>query len=170
MKRTIQLFCLISMIALLGAFPARQVSNPPAASHWLNGDKGQWTLNSVEKENFPKGASVKTIFDEAAVDCFIGSTWNLTGSGKGSITFSQSGSSCSPGAVRDIFWSINQDPGTTSFQFQFKKIMPGDRAKDVTAGYSLDLVSANNNGLVLSMPLNVNGETSYLVFHFSKNQ
>ncbi|HUH19320.1 hypothetical protein [Albibacterium sp.] len=170
MKRTIQLFCLISMIALLGACTARQVNNSPTASSWRNGVKGQWTLNSVEKENFPTGASVKTIFDEAAVDCFIGSTWNLTGSGKGSITFSQSGSSCSPGAVRDIFWSINQDPGTTSFQFQFKKIMPGDRAKDVTAGYSLDLVSANNNGLVLSMPLNVNGETSYLVFHFSKNQ
>jgi len=160
----------MSIVTLfLGACTAQQGNTSPSASSWRNGVKGQWTLTSVEKESFPTGASVKSIFDEAPVGCFIGSTWNLTGSGKGTITFNEAGNLCAPGAVRDIFWSINQNPGSTSSQFQFKKIMPGDRAKDVTAGYSLDLVSANDNGLVLSMPLDLGGSTGYLVFHFSKN-
>ncbi len=170
MKRTLQLFCMMGIIALfLGGCVAQQGASTPSAASWRNGVKGQWTLNSVEKQSFPSGATVKTIFDEAAIDCFIGSGWNLTGSGKGSITFSQSGSSCNPGAVRDIFWSVNQDKGSTSTQFMFKKIMPGDRPKDVTVGYSLDLISANDNGLVMSMPVDLGGETGYLLFHFSKN-
>jgi len=170
MKRTIQLFCMMSMIALfLGACTAQQGNTAPSAASWRNGIKGQWTLASVKKQDFPTGASVKSIFDEAPIDCFIGSNWNLSGSGKGSVTFNESGSACSPGAVRDIFWSVNQDPGSTSTQFMFKKIMPGDRPKDVTVGYSLNLVSANENGLVMSMPLDVGGKTGYLVFHFNRN-
>lgn len=170
MKRTIKLFCMMSIVALfLGACSAQQGNTAPSASSWRGAVKGQWTLNSVEKQDFPTGASVKTIFDEAPVNCFIGSTWNLTGSGKGTITFNEAGNLCAPGAVRDIFWSINQDPGSTSSQFMFKKIMPGDKAKDVTVGYSLNLVSANENGLVLSMPLDLSGRTGYLLFHFSRN-
>lgn len=170
MKQTIKLFCVMSIVALfLGACTAQQANNTPSAASWRSGVKGQWTLNSVEKQDFPKGASVKTIFDEAPVDCFIGSTWNLIPSGKGSIVFNAAGTSCLSGAVRNIFWSINQDPGSSSSQFMFKKIMPGDKAKDVTVGYSLNLVSANANGMALSMPLDLGGSTGYLVFHFSRN-
>lgn len=170
MKRTIQLLCLMSIVALFfGGCRSQQGNAAPSAASWRSGVKGQWTLNSVQKEKFPVGATVKTVFDEAPIDCFIGSTWNLTGSGKGTITFNESGNLCAPGAVRDIFWSINQDKGSSSTQFQFKKIMPGDRAKDVTAGYRLDLVSANDSGLVMSMPLDLAGSTGYLVFTFSKN-
>src|SRR5699024_234709 len=151
MKRTFQLFCMMGIIALfLGGCVAQQGTSTPSAASWRNGVKGQWTLNSVEKQNFPAGATVKSIFDEAAIDCFIGSNWNLSGSGKRAITFSQSSNTCNPGAVHDIFCSINQDKGATSTQFIFKKIMPGDRAKDVTIGYSLDLISANDNSLVMS--------------------
>ncbi|WP_118194005.1 hypothetical protein [Albibacterium indicum] len=170
MKRSIQLFGIIGILALfLGACSAQQGSGGPSASAWRNGVKGQWTLNSVEKDGFPTGASVKTIFEEAPIDCFIGSTWNLTGSGKGSITFSNAGELCAPGAVRDIFWSIFQAEGSSSSQFQFKKIMPGDRPKDVTAGFRLDLMSANDSGLVMRMPVDVGGTTAHLIFNFSRN-
>jgi len=170
MNRTIKIVCLVgfAMLFLYGC-SAQRGSTSPSASSWRNGVKGQWTLNSISKLDFPSGASVKSIFDEAPIECFIGSTWNLTGSGKGTITFSSDGSLCAPGAVRDIYWSINKEENSDGAQFQFKKIMPGDRAKDVTVGYRLDLVNANESGMTMRMPLDVGGTNpGYLIFDFSK--
>lgn len=168
MKRFVQFFCLVGISALfLTACSAQRGTSSPTAASWKNGVKGVWSLRSIDKENFPQSASVKSIFDEAPMECFIGSEWNLTGSGKGTITFSQEGTSCAPGAVREIFWSIFKDDNINGAHFQFKKIMPGDKARDVTAGYRLELVSAMDGTMVMRMPIDAGGTTtSYLVFTF----
>ena len=125
------LFLLVSCTAQQGA-----VDGSPSAAQWRNGVKGQWVLQSVEKENIPSTYSVKTIFEEAPAECFIGSIWNLPNNAKGSITFNADGTLCAPGAVRNIIWSIynpGRDMGEP--QFQFKKIYPGDKPSNVTAGH-----------------------------------
>lgn len=148
---------------------AQRGASSPSASSWKNGVKGVWTLTSIEKDNFPNGASVKNIFDEAPMECFQNSEWNLTASGKGTITFSEAGTSCAPGAVRELFWSIFKEKDLHDAYFQFKKIMPGDKAKDVTAGYRLELVSAMDGTMVMRMPIDAGGaSTSYLIFNFSQ--
>lgn len=170
MKRFVQLFCLFSfaVIFIMGCSAQRNAS-APSASSWKNGVKGVWTLRSIEKEGFPNGASVKSIFDEAPMECFQNSEWNLTASGKGTITFSQEGTSCAPGAVREIFWSIFKASDMNDAYFQFKKIMPGDKAKDVTAGYRLELVSAMDGSMVMRMSIDAGGSTnSYLIFNFNQ--
>ncbi len=145
------------------------VSGSPSAAQWRNGVKGQWVLRSIEKGDFPKGVNVKTVFEEAPAECFTGSTWNLAGNGKGSITFSASGQLCAPGAVREIFWSIyNPGKGNGEPQFQFKKIYPGDQAKNVTEGYRLDLQYADANKLTMRMPLQVDGKNAYLILNFER--
>lgn len=53
-------------------------------------------------------------------------------------------------------------------QFQFKKIYPGDKPSNVTAGYRLDLAYADAEQLVLRMPLSLDGQTGYLVFTFAR--
>src|SRR5690606_8782201 len=108
MNRITKIICMMGFVALfLYACSAQRSNTSPSAASWRSGVKGQWTLNAIEKENFPTNTKVKSIFDEAPIDCFHGSTWNLTGSGKGTITFSNDGDLCAPGAVREIFWSIN---------------------------------------------------------------
>jgi len=147
------------------------VDGGPAASAWRKGVKGQWVLQSVDKENFPTAYSVKTIFEEAPAECFIGSVWNLPNNGKGSITFDADGKLCAPGAVRDIVWSIyNPGKGNGEPQFQFKKIYPGDKPSNVTAGYRLDLAYADADQLTLRMPLDLDGQTGYLAFNFERLQ
>lgn len=141
----------------------------PSASAWRSGVRGQWVLHSIDKENFPSAYSVKTIFEEAPAECFIGSVWNLPNNGNGSITFDAEGTLCAPGAVRNIVWSI-YNPGRDGGepQFQFKKIYPGDKPSNVTAGYRLDLSYADTEQLTLRMPLDLDGKTGYLVFNFEK--
>ncbi|SEL61921.1 hypothetical protein [Parapedobacter koreensis] len=141
----------------------------PSASAWRGGVKGQWVLHSVDKENFSAAFSVKTIFEEAPAECFIGSIWNLPNNGKGSITFDAEGKLCAPGAVRNIVWSI-YNPGKEGGepQFQFKKIYPGDKPSNVTAGYRLDLTYADEQQLTLRMPVDLEGKTGYLIFNFER--
>lgn len=141
----------------------------PTASQWRSATRGQWVLESIDKENIAQEYSVKTIFEEAPPECFIGSIWVLPNNGNGSITFESEGRLCAPGAVRNIVWSIfSPGAGQGQPQFQFKKIYPGDRPSNVTAGYRLDLSFANEQSLVLRMPLSLDGVQGNLVFNFAR--
>lgn len=169
MNRFIKVFSLVAFVTLfLGACSAQRGNTSTSAGAWKSAVKGQWILTSIQEENFPRGASVKTIFDEAPKDCFIGSQWNLIPSGKGAITFTETGTLCAPGSVRQIFWSIIKDEMNQTVGFQFKKILPGDKAKDVTVGYRLELESAGDGRMTMRMPVDVgNSEGGYLIFNFS---
>lgn len=146
-------------------------NNGPTAAQWRSGVKGQWVLNSVTRQDIPETYTIKNIFDEAPVECFIGSYWNLpTGNYRGSITFNTAGTLCADGAVRTIVWSI-YNPGNLGGQpeFQFKKLYAGEKAANVTAGYRLNLSFADDQNLEMRMPISLdNGTTGYLVFNFSK--
>ncbi|MCI0920335.1 hypothetical protein [Sphingobacterium rhinopitheci] len=143
----------------------------PTASQWKAGVKGTWVLQSVERQDIPQSYVIKNIFDEAPVDCFIGSVWNLPGGNhRGSITFNSSGTLCANGAVRTIVWSI-YNPGNMGGnpEFQFKKIYAGDKASNVTSGYRLELSYADDSRLDMKMPIPLNdGKTGYLLFNFAK--
>jgi hypothetical protein len=150
---------------------ATDVATGPSASQWKAGVKGTWVLNSVTREDIPGTYTIKNIFDEAPVDCFIGSEWNLPGGNqRGSITFNTDGTLCANGAVRNIVWYV-YNPGKTGGepQFQFKKLYAGDKASNVTSGYRMDLSYANEESLVMKMPVALdNNTTGYLVFDFTK--
>src|SRR3546814_3855297 len=90
MNKTLFFFvALLSASFLLTSCTAQQgaVDGAPSAASWRKGVKGQWVLYSIDKENVPTAYSVKTIFEEAPAECFVGSVWNLPNNGKGSITF-----------------------------------------------------------------------------------
>ncbi|QBQ40039.1 hypothetical protein [Sphingobacterium psychroaquaticum] len=147
-------------------------SNGPSASEWRNGLKGKWVLNSVDREDIPAAYTIKNILDEAPVDCFIGSVWNLPGGNyKGSITFNASGTLCADGAVRTIVWSV-YDANTAGVhpQFQLKKVYSGEKAQNVTSGYRLDLSYSDGQSLVMRMPIPLDNGTGNLVFNFTRVQ
>ncbi|MGH2624744.1 MAG: lipocalin family protein, partial [Sphingobacterium sp.] len=66
-------------------------------------------------------------------------------------------------------WSIYKPENGGESQFQFKKLYPGEKAKNITEGYRLDLAYADEQTLTLHMPVNVDGgNDSFLEFKFSK--
>ena len=182
-KHILSLISLFTVIALLSSCGAQRkdgnnsgstnstaTASGPSASQWRNGVKGTWVLNSVTRQDIPQSYTVKNIFDEAPVDCFLGSVWNLpTGNYKGSITFNASGTLCANGATRTIIWSIFDPKDGGEPEFQFKKLYAGDKAANVTTGYRLGLSFADGQTLTMKMPVDLdNGTRGYLVFNFSR--
>jgi len=146
------------------------VNDGPSASQWRSGLKGKWVLNAVEREDIPQAYTIKNIFDEAPVDCFLGSVWTLPGGNyRGTISFNASGSLCADGAVRTIVWSVYDGTKEGLYpQFQFKKIYSGEKASNVTSGYRLNLSYSDGQSLVMRMPVPLDNGTGYLVFNFSR--
>src|SRR5690606_41284163 len=78
-KRILSFLSLLTMVLILGSCGAQkkstvggtETSQGPTASQWRAGVKGKWVLTSVERENIPSTYTIKNIFDEAPVDCFI---------------------------------------------------------------------------------------------------
>lgn len=170
-RLSVSILALMTYVFVLASCSSQRATSEsgPSAASWRNAVRGQWVLQSIDKENFPKEYTVKSIFEEAPPECFIGSIWVLPNNGNGSITFEADGRLCAPGAVRNIVWSI-YNPGRDAGQpqFQFKKIYPGDKPSNVTAGYRLDLSYANSESLTLRMPLNLDGNRGDLVFNFAR--
>ncbi len=177
-KHILSFVSLLAVVVLAASCGAQKkgsssssTASGPSAAQWKSGIKGTWVLTSVTREDIPAAYTVKNIFDEAPVDCFIGSLWNLPGGNyKGSITFNTEGQLCANGAVRTIIWDVYNPKNTGEEpQFQFKKLYAGDKASNVTSGYRMDLSYANEESLVMKMPIPLdNGATGYLVFNFSK--
>lgn len=144
----------------------------PTAREWRNGLKGTWVLNSVDRENIPSAYTIKNVFDEAPVDCFIGSEWHLPGGNyQGSISFNASGSLCADGAVRTIVWTVYDGANEGLHpQFQLKKLYAGEKARNVTTGYRMDLSYSDGQSLVMRMPIPLDDGTGNLVFNFTRVQ
>lgn len=182
MRKHILSLCTIFTLALLlvscGAQRKSSVSggslnnDGPSAREWRNGLKGKWVLNSVDREDIPAAYTVKNIFDEAPVDCFIGSVWTLPGGNyQGNIRFNAAGTLCADGASRNIIWSIYDIPNDNLHpQFQFKKLYSGEKARNVTSGYRLDLSYSDGQSLVMRMPIPLDNGTGNLVLNFSRVQ
>ncbi|MBK0383396.1 hypothetical protein I5M32_10525 [Pedobacter sp. SD-b] len=120
---------------------------------------GTWVVNNVSLEGFPDGYEVKNVFDIAPYQDFNGSTWKLYGGYSGMITLPN-------GVNQEIYWSLIND-GITPI-FQFKKIDAGEKAKNVSEGYQLQIASASKTNLVLKTPFKLlNGNMAYIVYNFS---
>lgn len=121
---------------------------------------GTWIVNDVRLENFPSGYSVRNVFDMAAYEDFKGSTWDLNGNGTGSISLTN-------GTVQPIYWSVNKSGAVNSFQF--KKLADGQKAKDVSTGYSLEFGDVSGGSAVFKTPVSLSaGQTAYINFSFAK--
>ncbi len=121
---------------------------------------GKWTVNNVSLDGFPAGYSVRNVFEMAAWEDFRGSTWDLKGNGTGSISLSN-------GTVQPIYWSVNKS--NTVHTFQFKKLADGEKAKDVTTGYSLEFGDVSGGTAVFKTPVSLSGgQTAYINFSFTK--
>ncbi len=178
-KQVMSILSLLAIVLVMGSCGAPRktagsaaagAESGPSASQWRAGVKGKWVLNTVDREDIPAAYTVKNIFDEAPVECFVGSVWDLpTGNYRGSIEFRSEGTLCANGAVRNIVWSIfNPGKGMGEPQFQFKKLYAGDKASNVTTGYRLDLSYADGETLVMRMPIPLEQGEGNLVFNFTR--
>ena len=137
--------------------------------------EGVNTASTTHKETFDDAGNTSatiltkvkletTVFDDVTPNCFIGSLWNLPHNGYGTYTIQDNGD-CYAG-VRNIVWSVRTDQsGQKKFQL---KIIDGQKAKRVTAGYMLDITDVTPQGFTLVSPVNVDGQTAYVYYEFTR--
>lgn len=158
MKKAISIAAIVlAAVTILPSCSATKSAGTTSVSHGKV--SGNWMVNSINYEGLIEN-SVQTIFDMAPPTAFQNSTWNLTGGGSGTIALSN-------GTTEPIYWSLNdsQSPST----FQFKKLGSGDKARNVTSGYSMNVATADGNNLVLRIPVQTGGTTAYIIMNMVKN-
>jgi hypothetical protein len=117
---------------------------------------GTWTVSDVSLEGFPADYQVTNAFGMAPYKDFIGSTWQLYGGYSGYITLAN-------GTTQNIYWSLLNDGATPVFQF--KKVDAGEKARNVTEGYRLNVDATSKNSLTLSSPFQLlNGNSARIVY------
>ena len=121
--------------------------------------KGDWEITSVDYDSNYK---VKPFDEGADAQCFVGSHWRLIPNNwTGSYTLN-GGGEC-PSVIQPIKFEV-----VNGNEFKFKKLMEGSKAKAVTAGYSLNLVSQTNDNFTLEQNIPSNGENVRVVYNFSR--
>lgn len=122
--------------------------------------KGDWQITSVD---YDKNFSVKPFDEGADAQCFVGSQWKLIPNNySGSYTLN-GGGDC-PSVMQPIKFEV-----VNGNEFKFKKLMDGTKAKAVTSGYSLNLVSQTANTFSLEQNIPANGQNVRVVYNFSKS-
>lgn len=122
--------------------------------------KGDWQITSVD---YDKNFSVKPFDEGADAQCFVGSQWKLIPNNySGSYTLN-GGGDC-PSVMQPIKFEV-----VNGNEFKFKKLMEGTKAKAVTSGYSLNLVSQTASTFSLEQNIPANGQNVRVVYNFSKS-
>lgn len=121
--------------------------------------KGTWQITSVDYQGKFK---IKPFDEGADSKCFIGSEWKLVPNNNTGSYILQGSSEC-PSVTRQIKFDL-----TSSGNFQFKKIAPELKAKEVVAGYILQLQSQSENNFVLTQNIPFEGEIIKVYYTFER--
>ena len=122
--------------------------------------KGNWEIASVD---YDKNFKVKPFDEGADAQCFVGSQWKLIPNNwTGSYTLN-GGGAC-PSVIQPIKFEI-----VNGNEFKFKKLLEGSKAKAVTVGYSLNLVSQTADGFSLEQNIPSDGENVRIVYNFVRS-
>ncbi len=147
-------FCLAAIIISSCASKNTATTNYKVSKSTVS---NTWTVTNVSLEGFPAGYQIKNAFGMAPYQDFVGSTWKLYGGNSGFITLSN-------GTTQNIYWSLLNN-GTTPI-FQFKKVDGGEKAREVTEGYQLNVEAASKDALTISSPFTLpNGSIARIVYN-----
>lgn len=122
--------------------------------------KGNWEIASVD---YDKNFKVKPFDEGADAQCFVGSQWKLIPNNWTGSYALNGGGDC-PSVIQPIKFEV-----VNGSEFKFKKLVEGSKAKAVTVGYSLNLVSETADGFSLEQNIPSDGENVRIVYNFVRS-
>lgn len=164
-KQLMRLFTVLGAFALLVSACASQKGTTVSANSMRKSATGKWTLNTVSFEGLPSTAKVTTVFSNIPYQCLEGSEWNLPSNSYGSFTVTSTASGCAA-MTQNIVWSTLNQGGV--IMLQFKELLEGVKAKNISDGYRVELTSADNTSMTWRAPVTVEGQTAYIIYSFSR--
>ncbi|MEP7141659.1 MAG: hypothetical protein ABI707_02255 [Ferruginibacter sp.] len=127
---------------------------------------GSWTLQTVNTEGITAKFAAK-VFNEADLDCFIGSSWNfISNNSSGSYTLVGGPAGCST-LQRNIRWSIYEQKDAPK-EFQFKRLDEKNNPLDDNNGFRLSVTMPDDNTMQLKSAITFEGKPGNIVYNFVK--
>lgn len=121
--------------------------------------KGDWEITSID---YDKAYKIKPFDENADASCFVGSHWRFIPNNYSGAYTLNGGGNCP---------SLNQPikiDYTNNNQFLFKKLQDGVKAKNVLAGYSLDLVNQSTDQFSLQQNIPFDGKNVQVTYNFQR--
>ena len=127
---------------------------------------GSWTLQTINTEGITQKFAAK-IFNEADLDCFVGSSWDFVANNNtGAYTLVGGAAGCSS-LRRNIKWSI-YEPSDAAKEFQFKRLNDKNNPLDDNNGFRLSITMAGDNTMQLKSAITFEGKPGNIVYNFIK--
>lgn len=101
--------------------------------------RGDWTLTQIVSDQ-DQNVVITNLFDHSSPECFEGSNWKFVANNN-SGSYTLSGVGC-PTQENRFQWFMEEDGNDT--YLMFKRVEEGDKARHVTAGYRMKLVSVDD--------------------------
>ncbi|MDO9374121.1 MAG: lipocalin family protein [Bacteroidota bacterium] len=161
LKRNLRLLLAFSLVI---SFTACSVSKEGRSIRKsINGD---WNLQSVNVEGIDSKLKAK-VFNEADLECFIGSSWNfVSNNGMGSYTLVGNTSGCSS-LTRSIRWSVYEPKGADK-EFQFKRLDDKKNPMDDNNGFRMAVGTLTETTMQLKSAITFEGKAGNIVYNFVK--
>lgn len=123
-----------------------------------SGITGNWTITQV---TYPNSDYIKVnSFDIADSKCFEGSSWKfVSNNNKGEMSLSKAG--C-PAFSSPIIWTVTKEGAFTL------KITEGEKGKNVSQGYFLQMRNQSDSAFQLVDNVSVGGKNVEVVYQFQK--
>ena len=154
-------FGLIMMVGLLTACSASKQGRTMKKS--INGN---WVLQTINTEGINAKFTAR-IFNEADLDCFIGSSWDfISNNSTGAYNLVGGTKGCST-LQRNIRWSIYEAKDAPK-EFQFKRLDEKGNALDDNNGFRLSVTMLDGNAMQLKSAITFEGKPGNIVYNFVK--
>ena len=127
---------------------------------------GSWTLQTVNTEGITAKFTAK-VFNEADLNCFIGSTWDfISNNNTGSYKLIGGGTDCTT-LQRNIRWTIYEQNDVPK-EFQFKRLDEKNNSLDDNNGFRLNVTALDNSTMQLKSAITFEGKPGNIVYNFIK--
>ncbi|MDO5510608.1 MAG: lipocalin family protein [Weeksellaceae bacterium] len=124
--------------------------------------RGTWVLNEIVNDQ-QRNVAVTQLFDHASLECFTQSEWTFVANNS-TGNYWLSGDNC-PQGQNNISWHTSVEDGATYFWF---KRLDGERARNVTSGYKMRVVSADASQIHLMHEIPSSEGSVNLHYYFTK--
>ncbi|MEO5889997.1 MAG: hypothetical protein ABIQ31_07060 [Ferruginibacter sp.] len=154
----------LSLLILIAAMAACTSSRQGMSAK--KGVNGSWTLQTINIEGITERFS-PNIFNEANLNCFIGSNWDFSmNDSTGSYKLVGGTTGCST-LQRNIRWSIIESKDATK-EFQFKRLDDKNNTMDDSNGFKLSVTMLDKNSMQLKSVITFEEKPGNIVYNFVK--
>lgn len=127
---------------------------------------GSWVLQTVNTEGITAKFAAN-VFNEADLNCFIGSSWNfISNNNTGSYNLVGGNTGCST-LQRNIRWTIYEQKDEPK-EFQFKRLDEKNNPMDDNSGFRLSVTMLDNNTMQLKSAITFENKPGNIVYNFVK--